>query len=356
MIRRIFLLSTAATFIATNGFAQAARVTTGHPRSLIETAESFVIIPGESHEDLWVHPELVSVPGAERVEFRVRPTDRRGKDKHGDFLYFSTKDHFRTLQPLSDGTAPYWARTRFSKKQLETVVDLKVPSLGHTWASPYLFTDRHTFLQAFTTRKGNRNSVQSLLVNKTDGRLTPVHISNSFTKEKGRGLYEPHVAEYNGNYYLSARAEDGHGYVLVSKDKGHTWSEPVAWKWDDGTAIPMNQTMTKILSHSRGLVLVYTRITPDNAETFRNRAPLFCADIDPETLRLKKDTEITIVPDKGLPVGNFWVWPVSRKESYITTAEWPRDGNKANGDIWLIKIKWKSPNRQLNRRGEINVP
>src|SRR3546814_4424716 len=90
---------------------------------------------------------------------------------------------------------------------------------------------------------------------------------------------------------MSVRAEDGHGYILVSKDKGRTWSPPVAWKWDDGTDIPMNQTMTKILSHSGGLVLVYTRKTSGNDQTFRNRAPLFCADIAPETLRLKKDTE-----------------------------------------------------------------
>src|SRR3546814_19099136 len=89
-------------------------------------------MPGKSHEDLWVHPELVSVPGTGRVELRVRATDRRGKDQHSDLIYFSTIDSFKTLQPLKEGTAPYWARTRFSKTQLEPVDDLKVPSLGRS--------------------------------------------------------------------------------------------------------------------------------------------------------------------------------------------------------------------------------
>src|SRR5690606_5546138 len=51
----------------------------GSVSSLIQEVESFVLIPGNTHEEAWVHPELVTVPGASAaIEFRVRPTDRLG--------------------------------------------------------------------------------------------------------------------------------------------------------------------------------------------------------------------------------------------------------------------------------------
>ncbi|MEI9806614.1 MAG: sialidase family protein [Bacteroidota bacterium] len=332
----------------------------GHASSLIAKTESFVIIPGDTHKDLWVHPEMVTIPGSSiGVEFRVKPTDRYGKDQHGEFTYFSTGDLFKKLTPLGQRTAPYWDRVRFTSSKLAKNDTFPVPasfSLGHAWASPYLFSDSNTLIQAFTTKEGIRNSVQSIIIKKEGNLFKPVHISNAWSVEKGRGLYEPHMAEYKGKYYMSVRAEDGHGYLLVSDDKGYTWSKPVPWKWDDGTDIPMNQTMTKLLSHSNGLVLVYTRITPDNGKTFRNRAPLFCADIDVNTLQLKKATEIAVVPDKGFCVGTFWVWPINQEESYIATAEWPRDGRLTNGDVWLVKVKWKKPNLQVTKTGEIKTP
>lgn len=331
---------------------------TGHPSSIIARTESSVIIPGDTHVDLWVHPEMATIPGSPiGIEFRVKPTDRYGKDKHGEFTYFTTDNYFRTLKPLDKRTAAYWDRIRFSSNRLAKNDSFPAPpSLGHAWSSPYLFSDRNTIIQAFTSKEGIRNSVQSLIIKKEGDLFKPVHISNSWSVEKGRGLYEPHIAEHKGKYYMSARAEDGHGYLLVSEDKGYTWSKPVPWKWDDGSDIPMNQTMTKLLSHSEGLVLVYTRITEDNGKTFRNRAPLFCADIDVNTLRLKRETEIAVVPDKGFCVGTFWVWPINQEESYIATAEWPRDGRLTNGDVWLVKVKWKKSNLQMTAKGEIKIP
>lgn len=47
--------------------------------SLVRDVEAMVIIPGESHEDLWVHPNLVTIPGDPvRIELALRATDRRG--------------------------------------------------------------------------------------------------------------------------------------------------------------------------------------------------------------------------------------------------------------------------------------
>jgi hypothetical protein len=156
---------------------------------------------------------------------------------------------------------------------------------------------------------------------------------------------------------MTVRAEDGRGYVMVSADQGRSWSKPKPWRWDSGETIAMNQTMTKFAAHSEGLTLVYTRIRDDNANAFRNRSPLHIADIDLATLSLKQFTERVIVPnrstgEKGLPVGNFWVWPIDDRETYVTVAEWPRDGRAQNGDIWLSKIEWKRPNQLLTPEGK----
>src|SRR3546814_17252723 len=115
MTNRITLLA-AAGLISATGFAQSVNrmntdkdslVTTGHSRSLIATAESFIIIPGERHEDLWVHPELVSVPGTGRVELRVRATDRRGTHLPSSLIYFSPITTFKTPLPYKFLTASF---------------------------------------------------------------------------------------------------------------------------------------------------------------------------------------------------------------------------------------------------------
>lgn len=327
----------------------------GATESIIGRAESGVIIPGDSHVDLWVHPELVTIPGNPVIcEFRTRTTDRRGKDKHTEFHYFHTSDRFKFTLPAEKPAAKFWKRISLSAGDfvIQPGSNISMPArLDHTWSSAYIYLGGDTILQAFTTQDSGRYTVQSYLAIEGEERHTLLHISNSWTIDTGRGLYEPHVAEYKGTLYMTVRAEDGHGYVMVSRDRGKTWDRPVPWKWDNGEAIPMNQTMTKLLANSDGLALVYTRITDDNQKTFRNRAPLFVADIDPVTLGLKKNTERIIVPDKGLPVGNFWVWTVSPTESYVTTAEWPRDGRESNGDIWLVKIYWKNPNRLISETG-----
>jgi hypothetical protein len=331
-------------------------ITNGADESLVQIIESAVIIPGDTHEDLWVHPELVTIPGKPIViEFRARTTDRYGKDQHTEWHYFRTDDFFQTLHSINEPDTTAWKRLRLSRNRLNVDKDnqLKVPEkLGHTFASAYYFLDGDTILQAFTTQNEGRYYSKSMIALAVgNGQFVPLHISNSWTNNTGRGLYEPHIAEYRGKFYMTGRAEDGRGYLMVSHDRGWSWDEPVPWKWDNGEIISMDQTMTKLLAHSDGLVLVYTRIRDDNEKTFRHRAPLHIADLDPETLTLKRTTERIIVPNKGMCVGTFWVWPINQQESYVVTAEWPRDGRKTNGDIWLAKVKWRTPNLIMTKDG-----
>lgn len=68
-------------------------------------------------------------------------------------------------------------------------------------------------------------------------------------------------------------------------------------------------------------------------------------------MALRRNTERILVPNKGLPGGNFWGWPIDQEQSYIAVGEWPGDGRQANGDTWLAKIYWKRPNQQMTPDG-----
>lgn len=154
------------------------------------------------------------------------------------------------------------------------------------------------------------------------------------------------MAFYDGKYYMTLRAQDGFGHVVTSDD-GMIWSEPQPWCWDDGIPINMNQTMTKFITHSDGLFLVYTRITPDNDHVFRNRAPLFIARIDPKSRCLVRDSEKIIFPNNGMPIGNFHVYDVSPRESWVAVPEWDRTGRNIQCDVLLARIIWSEKNRNI---------
>lgn len=332
-------------------------ITYGADESLVQRIESAVIIPGDSHKDLWVHPEIVTIPGDSIVcELRARTTDRCGGDYHTKWHYFRTYDFFKSIYPVKNIVAEAWNKTYITPNNIDTTLNPNVyPSLpsgaNWSWYMNYIHLDSETILQPFYTNKGQCHFVQTVTARIECEKIVPLHISNACTNYHKRGFLEPHLAQHEGRYFMTVRAEDNHGYVMTSNNNGGTWESPISWKWDNGDEIPMHTTMTKILSHSEGLTLVYTRIHDENKNVFRNRAPLYIADIDMETLSIKRATERIIVPNMGLPVGNFWVCSVNQDESYVVTAEWPRDGDEINGDIWLAKIKWRAPNNLMTNEG-----
>lgn len=172
------------------------------------------------------------------------------------------------------------------------------------------------------------------------GKINVVDVSNLVTNSVPRGFVEPSMAEYNGVYYMTLRAQDGHAYYTTSKD-GLTWEDPMPWSWDNGDTIPMDQTMTKFISRPDGLFLVYTRITENNKEVFRHRAPLFIAKIDIDNKCLVKETESTVLANNGFPLGNFNIHAISPKEIWITSQEWDRTGKNVDCDNLLGRIIWK---------------
>ncbi|MCX6899114.1 MAG: sialidase family protein [Verrucomicrobia bacterium] len=170
----------------------------------------------------------------------------------------------------------------------------------------------------------------------------------------GRGLLEPSLTRWGGRFFLTIRAEDGHGYVTVSDD-GLRWAETKPWTFDDGEVLTMSTTQQHWLEHSERLHLVYTRKTAENAKVIRYRAPIFMAVVDTKSLRLVRATERVVLPMIGDPanapehvaaMGNFHPINVTPNESWVTVGE-ERSRDDWRGDTLLARIRWSRPNRNL---------
>ncbi|MDZ4403562.1 GDSL-type esterase/lipase family protein [Prosthecobacter sp.] len=170
------------------------------------------------------------------------------------------------------------------------------------------------------------------------------------TLESGRGVYEPSLMQCGGRFYLTLR-NDTAGYVSVSDDGKH-FSKPAMWCWEDGTELGNYNTQQHWVTHADRLYLVYTRKGAHNDHVFRHRAPLFMAEVNRDTLRVKRATEVVLVPEHGARLGNFGVCEVSANETWVTVAEWMqtwgpnvaiRPGHPlgANNRVHVARILWK---------------
>ncbi|MCB1206651.1 MAG: exo-alpha-sialidase [Verrucomicrobiae bacterium] len=180
---------------------------------------------------------------------------------------------------------------------------------------------------------------------------------NELTVPIGRGLYEPSLAQWKGRFFLTLRNDES-GYVSVSDD-GVTYSEPVPWRFEDGSDLGNYNTQQHWVVHRDALFLVYTRRGADNDHVFRHRAPLFIARIDPETLKVVRSSEQVLVPEHGARLGNFGVTEVDANESWVTVTEWmqapgpryfdpaPLVARGADNRVWVAKLKWNTPNESL---------
>ncbi len=168
----------------------------------------------------------------------------------------------------------------------------------------------------------------------------------------GRGLLEPSIVRYQDRFWITLRAEDGHGYVAISED-GLNYRRKTAWAWEDGQPIGMSTTQQHWLAHSDGLFLVYTREDESNKNVIRWRSPLWMARVDTDRLTLIRDSEQVVLPlvgdgvqqpDQVALMGNFNITHASQTESWVTVGEWmPRQN--ARGDLLLARICWNRPNR-----------
>ncbi len=173
------------------------------------------------------------------------------------------------------------------------------------------------------------------------------HGSELELNNQTRGLGEPSLTRFKNAFFMTIR-NDEKGYVAKSQDGLH-FDNYQPWKFDDGSDLGSYNTQQHWVTHREGLFLVYTRRGANNDHVFRHRAPLFMARVDPDRLRVLRETEQILVPERGARLGNFGVTDVSPNETWVTVAEWmqPRGVEKYNSDgsVFVAKIHWKFPNR-----------
>lgn len=176
--------------------------------------------------------------------------------------------------------------------------------------------------------------------------MTLIKSGDELAMVGGRGFVEPSLAYFDGRYYLTLRNDDG-AYVTTSDDGLH-FRPIVPWSFDDGGDLGSYNTQQHWLVHSNGLFLAYTRRGADNDHIFRNRAPLFVAQVDPVNLTIIRSTEQVAIPERGAPLGNFGACAISADESWITDAEYilsdTPDPRGADGSVFVSRIRWGRPN------------
>jgi hypothetical protein len=135
----------------------------------------------------------------------------------------------------------------------------------------------------------------------------------------GRGLYEPSLTIFDGNYFLTLRA-DQTAFVTRGQDGIHF--EPIReWKFDDGKPLGSYNTQQHWVTVGGGLFLVYTRKGANNDHIMRHRAPLFIGQVNPETLQVIRSTERILIPENHATLGNSGVCRISNTESWVTCGE-----------------------------------
>lgn len=170
--------------------------------------------------------------------------------------------------------------------------------------------------------------------------LAYVEHGSEHTIPIGRGLYEPSLTEFRGEFFLTMRADDG-AFVAKSTDGIH-YSKEKAWTFDDGTLLGSYNTQQHWITIAENLYLVYTRRGANNDHIMRHRAPLFIAQVDPDELHVIRATEQVVVPENHATLGNSGVCRISDHESWITVAEGGISAGRRKGEnnkVILAKIR-----------------
>ncbi|MBR2965428.1 MAG: exo-alpha-sialidase [Clostridia bacterium] len=174
-----------------------------------------------------------------------------------------------------------------------------------------------------------------------------IEMGNKLTTDIPRGLGEPSIAHYGGEYFLALR-NDQTGFVSRSEDGLH-FEVPRELCFDNGENLGNYNTQQHWLTGGGKLWLVYTRRTKNNNHVFRHRAPLFIGEFDPERMCVIRSTEKIVVPERGARLGNFGCQSYSDELGYVFAAEWMQGPNGPQGcakygsdnSIFISKIYYR---------------
>lgn len=150
-------------------------------------------------------------------------------------------------------------------------------------------------------------------------KLTYIEHGSEMTIPKGRGLYEPSLAKYQGEYFLTMRADHS---AFVAKGKDGLHFEPIReWTFDDGKALGSYNTQQHWVTVGGGLFLIYTRKGANNDHVMRHRAPLFIGQVDPKKLQVIRATERILIAENHATLGNSGICRINDTESWVTCGE-----------------------------------
>lgn len=168
--------------------------------------------------------------------------------------------------------------------------------------------------------------------------LTLLEIGTPITFPIARGAYEPSIVFHDGLYYMTIRND--HLALAAKSADGLHYTDLRPWLWDDGSLLQSYNTQQHWMRLGDALYLVYTRRGADNDHVFRHRAPLFAARV--ENMRLVRDSEFVVVPERGARLGNFGVTQLSDATAMVMAAEWMQPkGCEAYGSdntIWVCVV------------------
>ena len=120
-----------------------------------------------------------------------------------------------------------------------------------------------------------------------------------------RGLTEPGIVQLKeGRIVMVMRGSNskienqkGVKWVSISEDEGRTWATPYELTFDDGSTMYSPASINKLIRHSNGKIYWSGNIVPQNPAGNMPRYPLQVAELDEDTLTIKKDT-VQILADK----------------------------------------------------------
>jgi hypothetical protein len=193
------------------------------------------------------------------------------------------------------------------------------------------------------------HSVSSLLCSFDGETLTPKRLGNILKLPVKRGLMEPSITKFDGQFWLTIRAEDERGHFAVSKD-GLAWQDLQTHRFDDGSPLVTSTTQQHWIRHRDALYLSYTRKDASNENIFRWRTPTYLAEFDTKHQVLRKASERILVPQDGIAMhGNFHVTNISERETLISVCDLLVD-KPFRGDTLLTSIRWRRNNDARKNR------
>ena len=196
----------------------------------------------------------------------------------------------------------------------------------------------------FYTRQSNVCSVAVMRCS-FDGKVVKyLEHGNELKLNVQRGLNEPSITFFQGQYYLTMRNNEK-GYVSVSDDGLH-FAPIKAWTFDDGADLGSYNTQQHWATHSDALFLCYTRRGANNDHIPRHRAPLFLGQVDPKKLCVIRKSERILIPENNAWMGNSGVTNINENETWVTVGEYDEyafPGRETS--VFVARIIWSKPNR-----------